>query len=203
MTHKIRFEHKELKALHETEIFRIKYSVLDKVAHLLGSSSEELKKVIGLYKIPVEAEERRAKIFRGENYRHLPYVVMDYPAVFGKEDVFAYRTMFWWGNFFSFTLHLGGVFLEKYNEHLKQHLTDLKGHGIYFCVNTTPWQYHYEPDNYILLDKVGKEEFGKQISAYNFIKLSTCIKITEWELVSRKCADSFQMLVNAAGVERK
>ena len=35
------------------------------------------------------------KIAKGENYLGLPYVILDYPRIFGKEDVFAFRTMFW------------------------------------------------------------------------------------------------------------
>jgi hypothetical protein len=48
------------------------------------------------------------KISKGENYKGFPYVIMDYPALFSKDNVFALRTMFWWGNFFSITLHLSG-----------------------------------------------------------------------------------------------
>ena len=48
------------------------------------------------------------KIAKGENYLQLPYVLLDYPRCFDKENIFAIRTMFWWGNFFSITLHLSG-----------------------------------------------------------------------------------------------
>src|SRR5271169_1886033 len=40
------------------------------------------------------------KISRGEQYKGMPWVMLDYPRVFGKEDVCAIRTMFWWGHYF-------------------------------------------------------------------------------------------------------
>lgn len=56
------------------------------------------------------------KIYKGENYNGFPYVIMDYPASFEKHNIFAVRTMFWWGNFISITLHLSGkhkIYWEK------------------------------------------------------------------------------------------
>ena len=34
------------------------------------------------------------------------------PAVFSKENIFAIRTMFWWGNFFSISLHVSGKYFK-------------------------------------------------------------------------------------------
>lgn len=192
--------------MNETELFLIKYQIADKVSHLFGAASEELRHVIAQYHLPEELAAKRARIFRGENYLRLPYVVMDYPALFGKEVSFAYRTMFWWGNFFSFTLQLSGMYLEKYQEHIFSNLHKLKGREFYFCIHTNPWQYHYNPDNYILIDdllKEGENIFKKQISENEFVKLSCHIKISGWNDVSKKCAETFQQLMDVTGLEKK
>ncbi len=34
--------------------------------------------------------------------------MLDYPRAFGRDSIFACRTFFWWGRFFSLTLHLAG-----------------------------------------------------------------------------------------------
>src|SRR4051812_17613378 len=54
------------------------------------------------------------KISRGENYLGLPYLVLDYPRVFQQHDIFAIRSFFWWGHFFSSTLHVSGHYQETF-----------------------------------------------------------------------------------------
>ena len=51
--------------------------------------------------LPVEFFDVSPKISRGEQYLGLPYVMLDYPRIFSKENVFAIRTFFWWGNYFQ------------------------------------------------------------------------------------------------------
>ena len=58
-------------------------------------------------------EPASAKISKGENMG-LPWVMLDYPRLFGQEDVLAIRTMFWWGHCFSVTLHLKGRYYGAY-----------------------------------------------------------------------------------------
>ena len=53
------------------------------------------------------------KISKGENYKDLPYVMLDYPRCFQKEKTIAIRTFFWWGNFFSINLQLSGEYKEQ------------------------------------------------------------------------------------------
>jgi hypothetical protein len=206
MTHKIHFENKELDAMHETELFRIKYLVSDKVAHLFGTVSEQLKEAIAQYDLPGELASKRARIFRGENYLQLPYVVMDYPALFAKEVSFAYRTMFWWGNFFSFTLQMSGQYLEQYHQNLLSNMHKLKGMGFYFCINSTPWEYHYNIDNYRPVEDIlqgGTDIQEKQINQHHFVKLSQHIGIAKWSHVSNQCTESFHVLMEITGMEKR
>src|SRR5450631_2869683 len=64
----------------------------------------------GAGKAVKEILETPPRISKGENYKGLPWVVLDYPRAFGRLDVLAVRTLFWWGNYFSVTLHLKGVY---------------------------------------------------------------------------------------------
>ena len=61
--------------------------------------------------IPRGENAYSGKISRGENYRGLPYLILDYPAYFSQKDIFAFRTMFWWGHFFQCrTTSTGDIF---------------------------------------------------------------------------------------------
>ncbi len=132
------------------------------------------------------------KISRGENYINLPYMVLDYPAYFKTADIFAFRTMFWWGNFFSSTLHLEGNSLVKARKKLSNNLNKLTGKQVYICTGETAWQYHYGKDNYELLTQ---DHYGL-INKCGFLKLSRKINIKDWQYLSEFSKDFLELLLN-------
>lgn len=121
------------------------------------------------------------KISRGENYKGLPYLVLDYPAVFNKENILAFRTMFWWGNFFSITLHLQGTYKEQYLQSITQKLLQSKLHGLYLSCNQTAWEYHYETANYRPVEHMADEQIISTLNQNNFIKLSAKLELSGYE----------------------
>lgn len=121
------------------------------------------------------------KISRGENYKGLPYLVLDYPAVFNKENILAFRTMFWWGNFFSITLHLQGTYKEQYLQSITQKLLQSKPHGLYLSCNQTAWEYHYETANYRPVEHMADEQIISTLNQNNFIKLSAKLELSGYE----------------------
>src|SRR5882757_4420454 len=88
------------------------------------------------------------KISRGENYKGLPWVVLDYPRAFGREDVLAIRTLFWWGHYFSVTLHLKGKYKALFLPVIRQRLTLLGEAGFYVGVSDDEWRHELDSDNY-------------------------------------------------------
>lgn len=121
------------------------------------------------------------KISRGENYKGLPYLVLDYPAVFNKENILAFRTMFWWGNFFSITQHLQGTYKEQYLQSITQKLLQSKPHGLYLSCNQTAWEYHYETANYRPVEHMADEQIISTLNQNNFIKLSAKLELSGYE----------------------
>jgi hypothetical protein len=104
---KITFSEAELQAILQPDFFYIKHSATQKVMELFGETERMLRDSIVQYpSLSQHTNVVSPKIFRGENYKKLPYIVLDYPRTFSAENIFAYRTMFWWGKEFSFTLHL-------------------------------------------------------------------------------------------------
>ena len=67
---------------------------------------------------------------------------------YGK-DIFAIRTMFWWGNFFSITLHLSGIYKTMFAQKIIACYELLKETDFFICVHEEQWQHHFEKDNYI------------------------------------------------------
>jgi hypothetical protein len=117
-----------------------------------------------------------AKLSQGENYKGLPYLVLDYPAVFTKPDIIAFRTLFWWGNFFSFTLHLQGSHLAKHIKSIKKNWEELKRLDFYLSVGKTAWEYHYGADNYQKIHSTMKNELDQR----SFLKMSRKIELKRY-----------------------
>ncbi len=135
------------------------------------------------------------KISRGENYRGLPYVILDYPSVFGGENIFAVRTMFWWGNFFSITLHLSGVYKEMYQAHISELLGQSTEQDIFLCVNTKEWEHHFDPDNYVPVHSLSVEDFAAYIKSRTFLKVAVKINLNEWNRLQTILPTSYERLI--------
>ena len=129
------------------------------------------------------------KIYKGENYKSFPYVLMDYPATFKKENIFAVRTMFWWGNFISITLHISG----KYKTVFEKNILNANKNDFFICVNENEWQHHFEDDNYKLLDALSAEE-KDIVKEKNFIKIALKYELHHWNMMQYILPEGYKKL---------
>ncbi len=185
---------KELLILQDTDFLLTKATVLEKITELLGQTREELKRCVdnSNFSFPEGTDILNGKISRGENYKNLPYMVLDYPALFSTKTVFAYRTMFWWGNFFSASLHIEGIALNYYRNSITSSFEKLLNKNIYIGVGETPWQYHYEEDNYSLLNEAHRDF----ITNSKFLKLSKKIELKKWNDVPEFSTNFFELMLS-------
>jgi hypothetical protein len=130
-----------------------------------------------LYRELEAALEVPSKISRGESYRSLPYLVLDYPRYFRPHDVMAIRTMFWWGNFFSVTLHLKGNYREHFSERILQRRQLIAEKGFHACIAPEEWEHHFGEDNYLPVDMIEDDEWLELYRVRLFTKLSKQIPI--------------------------
>lgn len=138
------------------------------------------------------------KISKGENYKGLPYVMLDYPALFDREKIFALRTMFWWGNFFSVTLHLSGLYKEMYAETLIEKMCDLDG-DVYLCIQENEWQHHFQADNYMPLSGLGREQAVEMSSHKRFIKIAIKYDISRWQEIDSLLEAAYHNMLQVFG----
>jgi hypothetical protein len=131
------------------------------------------------------------KITKGENYNGFPYVILDYPAVFEKENIFAIRTMFWWGNFISITIHLSG----KYKIHFEENIfKNLKNKNDFFItIAQNEWQHHFEDDNYKKASEINEAEM-KTIQENNFIKMALKYELHHWNMMQSILPEGYKKI---------
>ncbi|RZS72516.1 hypothetical protein EV199_4437 [Pseudobacter ginsenosidimutans] len=147
--------------------------------------------------LPAEVLASSAKISKGEKYEGLPWVMLDYPKYFGKDAVFAVRTMFWWGNFFSITLHLSGVYKQQFRDVLLQNRKLLQECNFYLCVGEDEWRHDFAPTNYVSLDRLSEQAVEDILSVTDFCKLSVRIPLQMWNLSVNTADTLYRAIFNA------
>jgi hypothetical protein len=145
--------------------------------------------------LPPEVMAIPPKISKGENYMGLPYMILDYPRFFDKEDQFAIRSMFWWGNFFSVTLHLSGISKQKHVNKIESYFELLKENEFFISVNDDPWVHHFEGNNYRLVNEIKYDEFKKNLFSKDFIKLAKKFPLEQWDDAGDKLFGSFCAMI--------
>jgi hypothetical protein len=145
---------------------------MEKVWDFLQELQSEFKSEISSFphSLPEEINLSSGKISKGENYKRLAFMILDYPSFFTRKDILAFRTMFYWGNFISSTFHLQGRFKEAFGKELMESFNDEE--EVYFCVNHSPWEYEYKSNNYMLLKDLSKTELQDHFTHEDFIKIS-------------------------------
>lgn len=187
---KIRLSQKEMELITNADWILTKNAILQKVNKLLGSLQEKQSLYLSSSDIllPEPVLRLTPKISKGENYQGLPYQVLDYPRLFDKENlpdrqasICAIRTMFWWGNFLSITLHLSGIYKKNSEEKIFSLFEELKGNGFYCCVNEDQWEHHFEETNYKQFSVINITDFKKLVNKSPFIKLAAKIPLEQWD----------------------
>lgn len=155
--------------------------------------------ILNTYKasLPAEILKVSPKITRGENYLGLPWLVLDQPRYFERENIFAIRTMFWWGKFFSTTLQLSGSYKDQFESRISAGYDVLRKNDFHISHSDSPWNHHFEEDNYRSLDGFTKNEFAHHIQTHAFIKLAKKISLGEWDNIAGKLEEDFRILVRA------
>jgi len=93
---------KQISLVRDQSFLVEKREVLDILVKHLNKVEDALKTEVSKHieLLPHGSLTESGKISRGENYRQLPYLVLDFPRFSSGNKVFMYRTMFWWGNYF-------------------------------------------------------------------------------------------------------
>jgi hypothetical protein len=152
-----------------------------------------------LVPLPLAVTASSPKISKGEKYEGLPWVILDFPRVFGKNDTWAIRTFFWWGHFFSITLHLKGAYLQQYRTVIMENITLLQQREFFICIAADEWHHHFNDDNYIPLSQLDKTSIESLLSANDFCKLSAKIPLHQWDLANGKLVQLYQVVLQALG----
>lgn len=179
---KIHLSAEELALVQNGSFLLTKNTIIQKVYTLFGDLSAELNKYYEGSQFPVpDTGLSLPKIAKGENFRGLPYVMLDFPRFFGKEDIAAIRSFFWWGNNFTVTLHCKGLFKQELANKIATHALKFQEAGFRICLNGDEWEHdteaacwkEYELDNIT----------ATQIEQASFCKIACSIPLHQWQRI--------------------
>jgi hypothetical protein len=114
--------------------------------------------------------------------------MLDYPRIFGRADVLAIRTMFWWGHGFNITLHLKGEYQRLYVPVIREQRAELSAAGFHVGVHEDEWRHEHTLEVYRPIGEVA-------IGEGPFLKLSAAFGLDRWAEAPELLAGLFETLV--------
>jgi len=181
---KVNLSVSEMELVTNASFILTKNEIIRKVYTLFGNLSAGYIKHLNSINIQDEIKHLSPRIFKGENYKELPWVMLDYPRIYDKENICAIRTFFWWGNYCSINLILKGKYLDKIN----LDSIDLKGWKIGID-NQSLWQHDIDTPNFQIANEVSIDKQG-----LDFIKLTKKIPLSEWDHIESFMLNNFSVL---------
>lgn len=194
---KIRLSPKETELVSNADWILTKNGILQKAKFILEDLQFNQLYFLQSYikMLPDEVTSIPPKISKGENYKGLPYLVLDHPRYFEGQNYFAIRSMFWWGNFFSITLQLSGSYKKMYESKIETAFTHLKKEEFFICTSPDQWEHHFETNNYLPLQDMNADTFKKHSGNKDFIKLAKMYPLGHWDDAGNLLMTSFSALI--------
>lgn len=191
----------EMDLVSSPDIILTKNAILQKIKTFFEQLQSKQMHLLEDYSsgLPQEVLKISPKISRGENYKGLPWLVLDNPRYFQHNNIFAIRTMFWWGKFFSITLHLSGTNKMNILEKLRPQFLLLEQNDFYIYEGSNEWEHDMDPTAYKKLSSLGNDGVNSIARANNFLKLAIKFPIDPLDAVEEKLLRNYELLVSCCG----
>ncbi len=194
---KIRLSQKEMELITNANWILTKNAILKKIDYFFSDLQINQKEWLTQFhgQFPEEFLQSSPKISKGEYYNGLPYRMLDFPKIFNQSEILAVRTMFWWGHFFSITIHLAGNYKTLYEKKIITAYSLLKESSFYCCINEDQWEHHFEEANYKLIKNLTEQEFEKIILGNSFCKIALKVPLQEFDIVEKILLTNFKKII--------
>ncbi len=195
MSHaKVTLSAKELELVMDTGWILTKNGIIQKVYTLFGEVSTAYAAAFGNCVIADKETilSLSPKISKGEQYEGLPWVMLDHPRYYKREDAFGIRSFFWWGNGFSITLQLAGKYQQLYAAPIEKYFKQDPDRAKEWLTGTggDQWEHHFREDNYRPVNNL-----DEVFTTHHFIKLTKRFSFREWDKMEELLSNSFMEIL--------
>lgn len=200
---KIQFSKDELDLVKNSSWILTKNLIIDKIVEGMGELSVRMTEMVATMDLYFDEVIKNAgpRISRGERYQGLPWLVLDYPRTFGKQDIFAIRCFFWWGRHFSISIHCRGKYLPELTRGILAN-TDPLREGNYFLSTTgDEWVHDLEANPHQSIKFFRKDQLAEKLDKPQFIRLGCLIPLDQWNVMEEKLFKEFEVLIETMKID--
>lgn len=194
---KLQFSQHEMNLVSNADWILTKNEILNKIGHLLGMLNSIQKQVIKEMEtsLPPELSVTTPKISRGENYKGLPYMVLDYPRLFKRGHIFAVRSLFWWGNTLSVTLHLSGRWQQYFAGNFLRNYEFLSQNNFVIATGEDEWAHNVGGEGFTPVKNLLKTEVHQILAEKPFFKIALYSPVDELNIALEIWEQQFKKLL--------
>jgi hypothetical protein len=178
----LKFSEAEFEAIQNHSFFKVKAAAIEKVEQQFAEIAKEMEVTYSQYapSISYAPNEVFSKISRGENLQQLPFLILDLPKHFTKEEVFSFRLLFWWGKGFTLFLHLKNDELQQILEMVLIHSSQLVELNAKLSTNGDEWSHDIDSESYQTLTNFNSSQGIDFVKFAWFLPFSQATKLKEF-----------------------
>ncbi|GAB3016472.1 hypothetical protein GCM10027051_21100 [Niabella terrae] len=192
----LHFSPHQIKLISNADWILTKNALLLQLNDLLEELRQRQQALVAFGRLPEAVRAQGSKISRGERHEGLPWIILDHPRCFTREDIFAIRTLFWWGRIFSTTLHLSGRWQQWAAPALAAALPQLQATGFTLSASGNQWAHDSSSDHYTSLKDYSRKSFESLLQNAAFIKISGYHPIERINEAPGLLMQQFQLLIS-------
>lgn len=135
---------------------------------------------------------------KGEHLLDFPYLYLDFPKYFKRDEMFTFRTLFWWGHYFVLAWILQGKYLDRYKQNLLRSYDGLADRGLFILMSDNPWEWRKGSEYLLEIRSENYEEISALLKTRSFLKVHRYIEfdspaVMEGKLIEETLA-SFHLM---------
>lgn len=191
-----RFSDEEIHLMSNRDIMLVKRQIMSKMADRFAQIEAKFRQQIYEIDLPPGTLLKAGKISRGENYKGQPYMVLDYPRLFTGNDVLNVRLLFWWGHYFTMSLHLAGQYWEHQKAKFAKPLNLPLRQSVRFQVTGSAWENDINAADFHYISDMDTHLHQTKLKQSSFIKIVDCLSLDDTPNLEIFSIDVFKNFVS-------
>lgn len=172
-----------------------KHQIVQKVSQLFQQLGQKLVRDFENNELIGSSEY---KITRGENYRHMPYLVLDFPRINGKNFPIVCRTLFWWGHYFSCNVIVQTALIDlEATAALLAHKKKVR-----LLTGNDLWEQDLKSEAYTKLNKLSQAEIRTLLDQQEYLKIGTKININDYDRLEELASGAYSTMLSQVCIKK-